>query len=152
LAIAVRRGLRSRTASITAGFGDLASDRYNALANVELFKRDGVVWRDVVDSINPIYGQKFSTVRDGSGQMFGNRGAPSSFSYPGSLIGVGAVPGCTSVNAAGLCQYDRFARFEVQPKADRDKLEGFGEVLYSRAKTEYISAFNTYGSTNPDAT
>lgn len=160
----LNKQFRSRTASLTGGIGDLAADRYNVLANVELFKRDSVVWRDVIDDINPIYGNKFSTVKDKSGLMFGNRGAPSTFSYPGNLIGVGPVPGCSTVNAAGLCVYDRFQRFEVQPKADRvnvlvsgkfklgDSMEAFSEILYSRTKTEYLNAFGTYGSTSADAT
>lgn len=153
----------TKTASITAGVGDFSTDKYNVLANLEVFKRGEVMWRDVVDHINPTYGTKFSAVAPGSGQMFGSRGAPSTFSYPGNLIGQGAVPGCTTLNAAGLCVYDRFSRFEAIPKADRvnallsGKLnlgggtEGFSEVLFSHTKTTYTNAFGTYGSANPDA-
>lgn len=151
------------TASITGGFGDLATDRYNVLANLELFKRGSVMWRDVVDDINPAYGKKFTAVAPGSGLMFGNRGAPSTFSYPGNLIGQGPVPGCTTLNAGGLCAYDRFSRFQVEPEADRanmlvsgkfnisDTLQGFAEVLYSHTKTVYQSAYDTYGSTTADS-
>jgi iron complex outermembrane recepter protein len=147
------------TASITGGWGNLATDRYNILANVEVFQRNGVMWREVVDGINPIYGKKFSAVAEGSGQMFGNRGAPSTFSYPGNLIGQGALPGCTTKDASGLCVHDRFSRFQVQPAADRanalvaarfdlgNGLESYSELLYSHTKTEYQSAYNTYGST-----
>ncbi|MET0320409.1 MAG: TonB-dependent receptor plug domain-containing protein, partial [Duganella sp.] len=154
---------KTKTASITAGFGDWVNDKYNVLANVEVFKRGEVLWRDVVDDINPAYGNKFSAVAPGSGLMFGNRGAPSTFSYPGNLIGQGAVPGCSTLSAAGLCVYDRFSRFEAIPKADRvngllsGKLdlgggtEAFAEALYSHTKTSYTSAFGTYGSTNPNA-
>jgi iron complex outermembrane receptor protein len=152
------------TASITAGFGDLATDRYNVLANLELFQRGAVMWRDVMDDMNPVYGKKFTAVADKSGQMFGNRGAPSSYSYPGNLIGVGAIAGCPTISAAGLCVYDRFSRFEAQPKADRANLlvsgklninadlQGFTEVLYSHTKTVYQGAYSTYGSTLPDVT
>ena len=152
----------TKTASITAGVGDFSTDKYNVLANLEVFKRGEVLWRDVVDHINPTYGQKFSAVAPGSGLMFGSRGAPSTFSYPGNLIGQGAVPGCTTLNAAGLCVYDRFSRFEAVPQADRvnallsGKLnlgggtESFSEVLFSHTKTTYTNAFGTYGSTNPD--
>lgn len=153
---------KTKKASITAGFGDWVNDKYNVLANVEVFKRGEVLWRDVVDDINPAYGNKFSAVAPGSGLMFGNRGAPSTFSYPGNLIGQGAVPGCTTLNAAGLCVYDRFSRFEAVPKADRVNgllsakfdlgggTEAFAEALYSHTKTSYTSAFGTYGSTNPN--
>lgn len=154
---------KTSTASITAGFGDWVNDKYNVLANVEVFRRGQVMWRDVVDDINPGYGTQFSAVAPGSGLMFGERGAPSTFSYPGNLIGQGAVPGCTTLNAAGLCVYDRFSRFEAVPKSDRVNAllsgrldlgggtEAFAEALYSHTKTEYTSAFGTYGSTNPNA-
>ncbi|SDH04018.1 MULTISPECIES: TonB-dependent receptor domain-containing protein [unclassified Duganella] len=153
---------KTRTASLTGGFGDYQKDGYNVLANIEVFKRDSVIWRDVLDDINPAYGDKFSAVAPGSGAMFGHRGAPSTFSYPGNLIGQGPVTGCTTLNAAGLCVYDRFAQFEAVPKAERvsalvsgklklsEQVEAYSEVLYSKTKTNYISAPGTYGSTNPD--
>ncbi|WP_162244845.1 TonB-dependent receptor domain-containing protein [Massilia sp. Leaf139] len=156
---------RTRSASITGGLGDFGSDGYNVLANVEVFKRDPVMWRSVVDDINPAYGEKFSTVAPGSGRMFGDRGAPSSFSYPGNILGYagggGPVPGCTTV-AAGLCQYDRFSRFQAIPEAERvnalvsgklrisDTVDAFAEVLLSSTKTTYQSAFPTYDSTAAD--
>jgi iron complex outermembrane receptor protein len=151
-------------ASITGGFGDFAVDKYNILANVEVFHRNGVVWRDVIDDINPAYGKKFGTVAEGSGLSFGRRGTPSTFSYPGNILGnaTPAVAGCAVKNAAKLCVYDRFSRFEVEPKADRtnllvsgkfnlgEKLEGYSELLLSNTKTKYINAFQTYDSTASD--
>jgi len=155
---------KSRTAHLTAGFGEYGKDGYNVLANIEVFKRDNAVWRDVLDDINPAYGQKFSGVAPGSGQIFGNRGVPSTYSTPGNLIGQGAVPGCTTLNAAGLCIYDRFAHFEAVPKADRVSalvsgtldlghgVEAYSELLYAKSKTVYNYAAGTYGSTLSDAT
>ncbi|QNA88170.1 TonB-dependent receptor [Massilia sp. Dwa41.01b] len=155
----------TRNASITGGIGDIASDGYNVLANVEVFQRDPVMWRDIVEDINPAYGQKFTTVAPGSGRMFGNRGTPSSFSYPGNILGYGGgggpIEGCTTV-AAGLCQYDRFSRFQAIPEADRvngmvsgklrinEKLDAFAEAIYSRTETKYQGAFPTYDSTASD--
>jgi len=156
-------GFHESTAALTGGIGNLATDRYNILANIEVYRRNAVAWRGIVDDINPAYGEKFSAVATGSGQMFGDRGAPSTFSYPGNIIGQGSLPGCATTNAAGLCVYDRFSRFEAQPSANRvnalvsgklainDKLEGFAEVLYSHTKTDYMSAFATYGSTTSDS-
>lgn len=150
-------------ASITGGWGNLATDQYNVLANLELYKRNNVVWREVIDDINPAYANKFNAVKDGTGLTFGNRGTPSTFSYPGNLIGVGPIAGCATLNKAGLCVFDRYSRFEVQPSADRanllvsgklhisDSLEGFSEVLFSNTKTEYTNAFQTYDSTGNDA-
>jgi len=154
---------KSRNASITGGIGNFVEDGYNVLANVELYKRDDVTWRQVVDSINPAYGEQFSSVAPGSGQMFGNRGAPSTYAYPGNVIGVGALSGCTTVSS-GLCQYDRFSRFQAVPEAERvnalvsgklrinDKVDGFAEVLYSHTETDYLSSFPTYGGTTKAST
>jgi iron complex outermembrane receptor protein len=153
-------------ASLTGGVGNYAKDGYNVLANVELFERQSVMWRQVVDSINPTYGTHFSAVAPGSGKMFGYRGAPSSYSYPGNILGLetgggGPVAGCTTI-ASGLCQYDRFSRFQAVPQAKRanalvsgklrinENVEGFAEVLYSHTETDYLSAFPNYGATNPD--
>ncbi len=55
------------TASLTGGFGDLQTDRFNILANAEFFKRSNVMWRSVVDDINPRYGTVFASVAPGSG-------------------------------------------------------------------------------------
>jgi iron complex outermembrane receptor protein len=154
----------TNTASITGGFGDLAKDKYNILANLEVFQRNNVTWRDIVDDINPAYGLKFSTLRNKSGLTFGNRGAPSTFSYPGNIIGQGPIAGCTTLNAGGLCVYDRFTRFEATPKADRanllvsgkfnfsENLQGFSEILLSQTETDYRSAYQTYGSTSSNVT
>ncbi len=152
----------SQKASITGGFGDLAVDKYNILANLELYHRSSVIWRQVVDDVNSAYGDKFATLKPGSGLSFGRRGAPSTFSYPGNLIGQGPIAGCAVTNTAGLCVFDRYSRFQAQPSADRanllvsghfnlgENLQGFSEILYSHTKTEYISAFQTYGSTSSD--
>ncbi|WP_317202738.1 TonB-dependent receptor plug domain-containing protein [Janthinobacterium sp.] len=153
---------QTQTASLTAGFGDLSADRYNVLANVEVFQRKSVMWRQVIDSINPVYGTKFATVKDGSGLMFGNRGTPSTYSYPGNLIGQGPLPGCTTLNAGGLCVFDRFSRFQAAPASDRvnmlvsgkfninNDLQAFSEVLLSNTKTTYRSAFPVYDSNAAD--
>lgn len=152
-------GFSESKASLTGGFGNMQDDRYNVLANVEFYKRENLFWRDVVNDINPGYGNRFSTLAPGSGAMFGDRGTPSTFSFPGNLIGQGPLPGCTTLSSAGLCVFDRYSRFEVQPAAERanvlvsgrlkfsDSLEGYAEVLYSKTKTEYQSAFATYDST-----
>jgi iron complex outermembrane receptor protein len=152
---------KTRKGSITGGFGNFAQDGYNVLANLEVYRRDNVMWREVVDDMNPAYGQKFSAVAPGSGKMFGDRGAPSSYSYPGNIIGQGPIAGCTTV-VSGLCQYDRFSRFQAVPEAKRvnglvsgklrlnDKVDAFTEVLYSHTETDYLSAFPTYGATTGD--
>jgi iron complex outermembrane receptor protein len=156
---------KTRKASLTGGFGNFAQDGYNVLANVEVFKREEANWRQLVDDVNETYGRKFSAVAPASGKMFGWRGAPSSYSYPGNILGFagggGAIPGCATI-VSGLCQYDRFSRFEAVPPAKRvnalvsgklrinDNIESFSEFLYSRTETDYMAAFPTYGATNAD--
>lgn len=142
------------TLHATGGFGNYDTDRFNVLANIEFFKRDQVIWRDVLQYANPL---TLAVIPKGNAQF-------STFSYPGNIIGQGPVPGCEpTMIIGGLCRYDRYTRFEAQPKADRvnmlvsgrlkvnDSTEGFSELLYSRTKTQYISPFATYGI-NPDVT
>jgi iron complex outermembrane receptor protein len=148
------------TASITGGFGSLSDDKYNVLMNLEVYRRGNVFQRDVVDDINPVYGEKFTSLKNGSGRMFGNRGAPSTFSYPGNIIGNeggNPIAGCTTV-AAGNCFYDRNSRFEVVPATERanmllagkihisDTLDSYSELLLSKTKTTYQSPYQTYGN------
>lgn len=158
-----QKSIRNGTVSVTGGIGDLDSDRFNVLANVEYFKRNDLFWREVVDDINPTYGEYFGTVAPGSGLMFGNRGTPSTFSFPGNLIGQGPLSGCTTKNAGGLCVYDRFSRFQATPAAERvnsllsarfkvnESTEAFAELLYSHTTTDYSGAFNIYNSNATNA-
>jgi iron complex outermembrane recepter protein len=142
------------TFSITGGFGDLNKDRYNVLANVEFFKRDNVIWRDVLQYMHP---RTFRRIP----QTFAAQA--STFSYPGNVANaagvLGPVAGCPSeLVISNLCRYDRYTRFEAQPSAERTNLllsgrlllskdlEGFAEVLYSKTKTTYISPFQPYGA------
>lgn len=153
-----QKSIRNGTVSVTGGFGDLDNDRFNVLANVEYFKRNDLFWREVVDDINPTYGEYFGTVAPGSGLMFGKRGTPSTFSFPGNLIGQGPLAGCATKNAGGLCVYDRYSRFQATPAAERvnslvsarfkvnESMEGFAELLYSHTTTDYNGAFNIYNS------
>ena len=143
---------KQSTASITAGFGDLAKDRYNLLANLEVFKRDSVMWRDVLDDMNPVTKARIPQTL---------LAQYSTFSYPGNLITPnGGVPlaGCPAgMVVSNLCRYDRYTRFEAMPAAERanlllsgrlrlgGELEGFAELLYAKTKTTYQSPYTTYG-------
>lgn len=145
-----QRGKFANTrASLTGGWGDLARDRFNVFGNVEVYKREALhSWRDVLPDVNPVYPAKFSTF-----------GSPSSYAWPGNVIGVGPVQGCAVVTG-NLCRYDRYSAFEVQPGAQRanlliharylpaDGLEGYSELLYSRAKNDYGSTHSIYGIGN----
>ena len=134
------------TGSLTGGLGDFAKDKFNVFANLEVFQRQGLYsWRDLLRDVNPVYAAKSPSF-----------GTPSTYAYPGNIIGQGPVDGCTTV-VSGLCRYDRYQRFPVQPGSDRVNLlvnakyqvrpdiEGFSELLYSHIKTEYRSASQAYG-------
>ncbi|WP_272645131.1 TonB-dependent receptor domain-containing protein [Paucibacter sp. XJ19-41] len=144
-----------RSATITGGFGSLNKDRFNVLANLDVYTRNGVMWNEVLDDVNPAY----RTYSSGFG-------TPSSYSWPGNFRRRGAdgkialVPATNCPPAqivSGLCQYDRYERFEATPASDRvtalvsgrllisDTLEGFSELLFSRTKTSYQSAYDAYG-------
>lgn len=137
----------SNTASLSGGFGDLGRDRYNLLVNLEAYRRDGVVWSDVLRYVNPQLTAPFPGF-----------GTFSTYSYPGNVIGAGPIAGCPSeLIIGGLCRYNRYQRFETTPAADRlnfmtsgrmqlrPDLLGFAELLYSQTKTRYLSPFQPYG-------
>ncbi|MBB4843498.1 iron complex outermembrane receptor protein [Paucibacter oligotrophus] len=145
-----------KSLTLTGGYGDLTRDRFNVLANVDLYKRNSVMWSEVLDDSNPAYAA-FST----------GFGTPSTYAYPGNVMSKGSngknalkpLAGCADANLiGGLCQYNRYERFEATPKADRvtalvsgkllinEDLQAYSELLFSRTKTGYESAYNAYGS------
>ena len=137
----------SSTASLTGGFGNLASDRYNVLVNLETYHRDEVVWSDVIQYVNPALTAPFPSF-----------GSYSTYSYPGNVVPAGPIAGCAAeLVIGGLCRYNRYQRFEATPAANRlsfmttGKLQlepdllGFAEVLYSQTRTSYLSPFQAYG-------
>jgi iron complex outermembrane recepter protein len=142
------RTFKKYTGSVTGGFGDLAADGYNVLANVELYKRDNVIWRDVLQYMNSAEFQFLPQTP--SGQF-------STYSYPGN-VNFEPVAGCPEeLIIDGLCRFDRYSRFEAMPAADRvnallsgtvnlgERTQLFSELLWSRTKTTYISPFQPYG-------
>ncbi|MDH4392690.1 MAG: TonB-dependent receptor [Aquabacterium sp.] len=152
----VSHRFKQDVASITAGKGSLDRDGFNILANLEVFKRESVMWRDVMAHVNPLRLSSGAVPATFNAQL-------STYSYPGNLIGPsGPVTGTTAVCPAnlvvdGLCRYDRFARFQALPEAERANgllsgrmrlgggAELYSELLLSRTMTTYQSAYMTYG-------
>jgi iron complex outermembrane receptor protein len=139
------------TASITAGFGDYNTDGYNVMLNADFYKRDSVMWTNLLGYVNPQVSR--------SSPSFGSY---STYSYPGNIIDgpttTGPVPGCApSLIINGLCKYDRYDRFQAVPDSDRDNfyasgtlklgggVQAFGEAFYSKIKTQYADADMYYG-------
>ena len=134
-------------AGIVAGMGNLATDRYNVLANLELYKREGYMLSDVLSAYpawhKAIYSPAF--------------GDPSLTSYPGNLFKgssrVGAVASCPADqrNAAGSCTTNLNSVNQYSDPAERlnlfsqarvkfsNDIEGVLEAHYSKTKTDYLS-------------
>ena len=144
----------SSKASITGGFGDLDKDGYNVLLNADFYKRDNVMWTNLLQYTNPAL-TKYSP----------SFGSFSSYSYPGNIIdgpNTQPVAGCASnLIISGLCKYNRYAGFQAVPQSDRANFfssgtynlgggtQAFSEVLYSKITTDYTSAKPVYGDENP---
>lgn len=132
------------TASITGGVGDLSRDKFNLLANVELYKRDQVMWNEVIDRSNPNY-KAVSPLFNGL----------SIYSFPGNVNGA-ALDGCAKV-VSGLCRFVKADYILAQPSSERqnavvsahfrpaDGITGFAEFTYSHIKTTYPVYPKVYG-------
>ena len=146
---------KQTTASIVAGFGDMAVQGFNVIGTVELYKREGYFLSDIKDYapewqkriVNPAYGD------------------PSLVSNPGNLFPVTvnattgartqgtrrASPLCPAnmLNSANACvmdlnglnqQSDPSTRLNafVAGRANVGSMEAFAEVSYSKNETEYL--------------
>jgi iron complex outermembrane receptor protein len=138
---------------VTAGMGDLKTDRFNVTAALQYYRRDRVVWRDVIDHTSQPWR---NVLPQGADQL-------SIFSSPGNIespsSAAHAVAGCDPASLSqGLCLYDRFKGLEAQPTADRTNLlvsakaaltpemEAFSELQWSRTTTSYLFTQPTYYS------
>lgn len=134
------------TLGLVAGTGDLARDRYNVLANVEYYKREGYMLSDVV-GYYPAYHKSFFS------PAFGD---PSLVSWPGNIINGSARianPSCptTQRNSAGACVTNLNEVNQFSDPAERlnafvsarmmlsSSMEAFGDLSYSKTKTDYLS-------------
>ncbi len=147
---------KQTTVGLVAGKGDFARDRYNVLANLELYKRDGYFLSDVKDDYAPWHKQFVSPA-------FGD---PVLTSWPGNLIkgSINAkgdfVPGArvankdcpaSQKNSAGACAMDvnglnmlsapakRANFYSAGRYAISDTVEAFAEVSGSHVKVEFES-------------
>lgn len=141
----------SSGAALSLGYGNFAKDGFNVMSNIELYQRDSVIWRDVLQYVNPSYLDR---------TKFPAMGKFSTFSYPGNLIGSnpGPVAGCEpKLIVDSLCQYDRYRRFELIAAAQRvtafntaqvqlaGDTRAFAELLLSDSRTQYVAPFAAYG-------
>jgi len=149
---------KQATASVVAGFGNLAKDRFNVLLNAEFYQRDGYTIADVKSSF-PAWHKQFVN------PAFAD---PSLASYPGNLIkgklvngafvqasGNPRVPvaGCpaSQLNSAGACTTDINGLNQTFDPAKRtnlfasgrflvsEQIEAFAEASYSKTETDYLA-------------
>lgn len=137
----------------TAGIGDFKTDGFNLTGTLQHYRRDSVMWPDVIQHASPAWA---NTLPKGQDRL-------SFFSTPGNISSDNtpwhALAGCdASLVSDGLCWYDRNKTFEAQPAADRTNLlvsakvalrpgiEGFAELLWARTKTSYRLAKPSYFS------
>ncbi len=147
----------NQTVTTTFGFGDLAKDRYNVFANVEVFRQEHVLANDVVDflidpSIRAAYGtlipnsafSPFLTyLQNGAGAFSATTGpgCPAASVTPAqALLG---IPG-------SICLYDNTSRAEILPKSERNSIfargtfdvsgetQLFAEGSYVQGKTYFL--------------
>lgn len=135
------------TAALTAGFGGATPQDAHVMASIEFYRRDPLAWGEVLQYVDP-------ETRAASPSF----GSTSTYSWPGNVLPKGALPGCAPENLVGsLCRYDRYARFEAVPAAERVNLlvsghqpltQGrrlFGELLLGRTQTLHRLAQAAYG-------
>jgi iron complex outermembrane receptor protein len=134
------------TLALVAGKGDMARDRYNVLANVEYYQRDGYMLTDVMGHY-PAWHKQFVN------PAFGD---PSLVSWPGNIINGSARvanPACpaSQKNSAGACTTNINGLTQMSDPAERvnaffagrlqisDSIEAFGDVSYSKTQTDYLA-------------
>lgn len=149
---------KSKTASITGGFGDLETDGYNLFAHLEGYRREAYKDREIF-SLLPAWYLKMNPDRAAlsTGSFPGNYTGryPSNYSDP-ALAGKSftvAAPGCApELLIGGLCRYDYWKDSDANPGADRvnffsmgrmkisDELSAFAEVNLSNTRSTYYTS------------
>jgi iron complex outermembrane receptor protein len=143
----------TNTAAVTLGKGNLASDGYNVMLNVDYFDRSSAMWTDYLGEVN----HNLTKVSPAFG-------SPSTYTPYGNFIDtttgdVQAGADCPTADTInGLCRYNRYDRFQAVPESKRlqgylsadlrinDAVTAFGEASYSSDITNYIEPFLTYGA------
>jgi len=149
----------SSAADITAGKGNLASDGYNVVSNLDIYHRASTMWTHLLGYVNkgvtspyPLFGT-YSTLSPAGNYLDFNTGAAA------------AGTPCNAPNLVqnGTCNYPRYNDVQAVPESDRinflgsgnlrvnGDLTAFGEVSYSHLRTTYILPYPTYRS-SPAAT
>jgi iron complex outermembrane recepter protein len=119
----------SETVTAGFGYGDLARDRFNIFGNVEMYKQDQVLFKEVESFINrqqfkdvyltgvpnSAYSPFLTYITNAAGATgpAAGPGCPASSTIP-------AVPFLLTSGPGTMCLYDQWEYVLVQPKAKRD--------------------------------
>jgi len=148
--------------TLTFGFGDLDTDRYNIFASISRYRRDPVYWADMYDKMlpgwhidNPNWVTNFRI----------DTGSPPGEMNPGTLFAFDsagrrrrmAAPGCNhvvAVNDGSICAANLLAYDQAhQPKSDRTTVYLGGRYLFANDMEAYAEMNGThidmYSHTNP---
>lgn len=141
-------------ASITAGFGDLAEDRYNVYASVNLYRRDAIPLSDWYDKRpsqyyvnNPNY---LKNLRLGTGSKPGEFNPGTYFAFDpvtGARVQE-AAPGCTSIltgEAAGpRCIWQTWMNNEIDAGAKSERNTAYVNAHFLLGENTEAFAEATY--------
>lgn len=143
---------RSTTVTASLGFGDLGKDRYNVFMNVEGFKADPVLLRDVdsflnrepfrviggVGVANSSYSPFISILQDQTGAFVGSTTSACPASNVVSAVPIIGIPGVT-------CLYDQWTRVEIVPAQERQSIFARGTIDIS-ANTSLFAEYSFVNS------
>lgn len=147
---------KDQTASLTTGFGDLATDGYNVFGHFEAYHRNPYTDRQVEYTVAPWYLEYVNP----------SFGVTSTYSYPGNFVDrypsnyadpalagqsfTAVRPGCETI-VDGTCRFDQYDRLGIHAEAKRYNFYGggrlklsqdhtlFTEVTLARTKTTYYN-------------
>lgn len=120
-----RSDAKEKSAGISFGFGDLATDRVNASLGLDLFKRDPIFRkdRDLTKSVD--FRDRGAGDRRSGFSPYGNVIDPNT----GAFVGVTYTP-CPPENlSSGICRYD-FNQSLLTSYNGADRLSGLGQLSY----------------------
>ncbi|MDT9001101.1 TonB-dependent receptor [Paucibacter sp. APW11] len=153
--------LKTSSANVATGFGDLSRDGYNVLATLDLYHRGSAI------------AGKHEFTRSADLRSLGGQDGRSITEGPGSYYNEGtgerhAMPGCPAAQVEiddrgdEYCRTERDPAGELSPSIKRvagmlvgswdlnKNVQAFGELAFSRNKADWVNGFETIEWYQPD--
>ncbi len=149
----------------TAGFGDIAKDKFNAFATLEASTEGRIKQKDrgsylgtnKLDTVPETFG--YYDQRGGGTNPYSQNpiratpyGAVRPLGGPNSLYRPATACGPEGANAAGLCYFDNIGYNDIQPQVSRFNLYGRGSFAISEVTNAYVEAGYFYTETKTRGT